>query len=109
MGPVETGRYEKEAIEERLCGLCNVVEDERHFLLDCELYENIRDPLWKMLKMEKLPDAKKMDMLLGSARIKGATDTFIGQFIINARKTRVSRSLVSLGALSSPPWHASWW
>ena len=84
---VETGRYEKEAIEERLCGLCNV-EDERHFLLDCELYENIRGPLWKVLKMEKLPDAKKMDMLLGSAKIKGATDTFIGQFIINARKTR---------------------
>ena len=85
---VETGRYEKGAIEERLCGLCNVVEDERHFLLDCELYENIRGPLWKVLKMEKLPDAKKMDMLLGSAKIKGATDTFIGQFIINARKTR---------------------
>ena len=40
------------------------------------------------MKMEKLPDAKKKDMLLGSARFKGATDTFICQFIINARKTR---------------------
>src|SRR5690606_37517769 len=47
---VETGRYEQESVEERLCGLCNMIEDEKQFLLDCELYDNIRGPLWKGLK-----------------------------------------------------------
>jgi hypothetical protein len=85
---VETGRYEQESVEERLCGLCNMIEDEKHFLLDCDLYDNIRGPLWKGLKLEALSDAKKLEILLGSAPAKGATAAFAGQFIIEARKTR---------------------
>lgn len=85
---VETGRYEKEALEERVCELCNVVEDEKHFLLDCGLYDDLRGPLWKALRMERLPDAKKMELLLGSTQIKGDSESFIGQFMINAKETR---------------------
>ena len=41
---LETGRYIGEPVEDRLCRFCtlNVVEDERHFMLECELYNQIR-------------------------------------------------------------------
>jgi hypothetical protein len=42
---VETGRYVGEPLEQRLCRMCNSgsVEDEVHFVLNCELYKDIRD------------------------------------------------------------------
>ena len=42
---VETGRFVQEALENRICKLCNynVVEDENHFLLNCPCYKDIRD------------------------------------------------------------------
>ena len=42
---IETGRYIGETPEQRLCRFCNTqsVEDEKHFLLHCGLYNNIRE------------------------------------------------------------------
>ena len=85
---VETGRYEEEAVEERLCRLCDEVEDEKHFLLDCELYANIRGPLWEELKLGNMGEWKVLEVLLGSIHSKDAAEACIGQFIINARKSR---------------------
>ena len=46
---VETGRYARPAtpLDERLCQLCtlNVVEDEKHFMLQCPLYEDQRQSM----------------------------------------------------------------
>lgn len=44
---VETGRYIGEPAEQRICKFCqtNNVEDERHFLLYCNLYDDIRQNL----------------------------------------------------------------
>ena len=38
---IETGRYFRKALAERLCLLCdqNLVEDEYHFLCQCPLYQ----------------------------------------------------------------------
>ena len=48
---VETGRYAKPQIplENRLCTFCdmNVIEDEKHFLIDCPLYSDIRFELFQ--------------------------------------------------------------
>ena len=48
---IETGRYAKPKtpLSERLCGLCNIdtIEDERHFLLHCPLYDDQRDALFR--------------------------------------------------------------
>ena len=40
---IETGRYDHIAPDERLCILCNCirVEDETHFLLDCQSFSSI--------------------------------------------------------------------
>ena len=42
---VETGRFVGEQVSERLCKLCNrgCVEDETHFLLNCQCYTNIHE------------------------------------------------------------------
>ena len=41
---VERGRHQKPKIPlcERLCRICNMVEDEAHFLIDCEMYQETR-------------------------------------------------------------------
>ena len=48
---METGRYSKPKtpINERLCRFCDThsVEDETHFLIDCQLYTDLRLPLFQ--------------------------------------------------------------
>ena len=47
---IETGRYSRPptAVYDRLCDLCDmgVVENEKHFLLDCPLYSDLRYDLY---------------------------------------------------------------
>ena len=44
---IETGRYSKVPLQNRICKLCNSnqIEDELHFLLNCEFFEDLRRPL----------------------------------------------------------------
>jgi len=48
---IERGRYTKPKtdINNRLCPVCNVVEDELHFLIDCNLYIQDRIELFNMI------------------------------------------------------------
>ena len=50
---IETGRYYKELVEERICLFCdlNHVETEKHFLLDCKLYKEERKNLSRTLSL----------------------------------------------------------
>ena len=43
--PVETGRYDGTAYEDRSCPLCNMgsISNEQHYLLNCEYFRNSRD------------------------------------------------------------------
>jgi len=48
---IHTGRYDGLDEEFRICLICaNGVEDERHFLLDCDEYESSRVALWSDLE-----------------------------------------------------------
>ena len=40
---IQTGRYTDVAREERLCSLCDVVEDEQHVVFECRAYSSIRE------------------------------------------------------------------
>ena len=44
---IETGRFRKLKVEERLCEMCdlNKIEDEQHFLCECPKYSGLRLPL----------------------------------------------------------------
>ena len=47
---LETGRYEGLALEARICPLCKSgIEDERHVLFECPVYNNIRTELFQQL------------------------------------------------------------
>ena len=52
---IERGRWEKKKVEERICHVCstNQVEDEMHFLLDCSVYDGVRQNLYNKLDNEK--------------------------------------------------------
>ena len=49
---IETGRYRRLAVEQRICELCNlnVVEDELHFIFTCPLYGAIRPNLLRQVE-----------------------------------------------------------
>jgi hypothetical protein len=53
---VETGRYIGEPVEQRICKLCqtNVVEDERNFILYCNLYDDIKHHYYHYWNTEQL-------------------------------------------------------
>ena len=48
---IETGRYKKQPVEERLCSKCSCVEDEVHFLTECELSSITREKLVKDIRL----------------------------------------------------------
>lgn len=39
---IELGRYRKIPRDQRLCVICNTLDDESHFLLECKINSNIR-------------------------------------------------------------------
>ena len=47
---IERGRYLSEKPEVRLCNACNTIEDEMHFLCQCQKYESQRKILYDNLK-----------------------------------------------------------
>ena len=42
---IETGRYEGLPEEARLCPFCNVLENEMHVIMNCRVYDDLREPL----------------------------------------------------------------
>ena len=46
---IEKGRYNKEALEERVCVFCDLreVESEQHFMLRCKAYTLEREEMWR--------------------------------------------------------------
>ena len=57
---IKTARYKKQAVEERLCLNCNKVEDELHFLMECELFTIVWEKFFKDL-LEIDPNLKSDD------------------------------------------------
>ena len=96
---IETGRYNGKnkyvPPEERFCQSCKdkKMEDELHFLIECERYKLLREELYSKLEGRnvhfKCYNAKqKLVWLLSSENMEDIKDT--GQFIIHAFEQRVS-------------------
>jgi hypothetical protein len=58
---IEQGRYRKEAVENRICEYCDSkeIEDEKHFLLKCKPYNDLREKMWS--KIEETTGIKRTD------------------------------------------------
>ena len=52
---IETGRYNGTPREERLCSLCEVVEDEQHVFFSCRAYNSIRTQFETLLAENPTP------------------------------------------------------
>ena len=55
---IETGRYKKKVIDQRLCKICNengCVEDEFHFLMTCKAYQTERNEFFTKLNAFIVP------------------------------------------------------
>ena len=51
---IETGRHQRIEKSQRFCPFCpNTIEDERHFLLQCPVYDVFRNELFSEAKQEK--------------------------------------------------------
>ena len=67
---VETGRFNKTPLENRLCAMCDkgLVEDEFHFMISCTAYEKPRDHLFKYLSgftdIQNFPDNEIFSVLM---------------------------------------------
>jgi hypothetical protein len=51
---IETGRWKKQAEYERVCTICMTgqIENEKHFMLDCVAYENLREILFNNIRRD---------------------------------------------------------
>jgi hypothetical protein len=71
---IETGRWVGEREKERVCKvcLCEEVEDEKHFLLECSMYVRERVEMFERIKreceleyIENMEKDKQLDILIG--------------------------------------------
>jgi hypothetical protein len=74
---IETGRFAKIPLNERVCVFChkNQVEDEKHFLLDCDLYNDLRFNLFQHMcildnDFMNLPSLAKFCMIMTTESVQ---------------------------------------
>lgn len=77
---IEKGRYIGKKREERICRKCNVLEDEIHFLDNCQLYSTLRHKLQKNRNIENLKISDYINIY----------EKEIGKYIFDAMKIRKS-------------------
>ncbi len=60
---VESGRWNRTSIEDRKCRVCNCLEDEYHFILECTMYSDIRNIYIKQYYWRRPNMVKFMELL----------------------------------------------
>ena len=88
---VEKGRHSGVIRENRVCHLCNVLEDEQHFVLNCKINSNLREILFKKLSdihsyFVSLNSIEKFKFILdnGDPQIQ----TWFGKFVYESFELR---------------------
>ena len=85
---IEAGRWARPnriPINDRICRVCNVLEDEYHFVIECRLYEELRNkhiPKYYWLR----PSMLKFVQLMKSDKVKLIRN--VSQYILHAFKLR---------------------
>ena len=80
---IETGVWQSPKIprEERVCRACNELEDEIHFLLFCDKYDEIRRKLFDYVhdneNFQGLGNIDKLQLLLNDPKLVKQTAIFI--------------------------------
>ena len=90
---VERGRYTnpRTPINQRLCIICQELEDELHFLIECRIYENERTLLFNKIYavypfLFELDRREKFTFMMSNTNEKVLS--WVGKFIYHSMKTR---------------------
>ena len=76
-------------MEDRLCHWCNKVEDERHFLVDCDHYKDVRSNALEMWDKKITQDKNTIfHGLMGGLKVNKAKERGITHQIISSTKMR---------------------
>ena len=95
---IEKGRYENLPASERFCEICRngEVEDERHFLLSCSEYDDLRREMWN--EVEDLygmprPDSEddQLNWILGTQFVKTSKYKNLVKIVIKFVKKSMNR------------------
>ena len=80
---VETGRYNKIPLDERICALCsgNKIEDETHLLLDCRRYSSTRDTFLSKIET-KIDDIRKLSHENLISQLMNSNDYYVNLRLI---------------------------
>ena len=80
---VETGRYDKIPLEERICPLCtgNKIEDETHLLLDCQRYSSMRDIFLSKIET-KIDEIRKLSHENLISQLMNSNDYYVNLRLI---------------------------
>ena len=90
---IETGRFYNLDRHERVCSMCNlnVVEDECHFILQCEKFIDVRRRYLKKYYWQ-IPSCFKLAQLLSVRNIKEHNN--LGKYLLLAEKIRNAHCIV---------------
>jgi hypothetical protein len=90
---METGRWRKEPVQERICMVCvtGKVESEAHFLLDCYIYHGLRQIMFQVIK-------EKTGYSIGEGQhsTEWQVDFLLGQGL----KNRKARKMIAIAVSS---------
>ena len=80
---VETGRYDKIPLDERICPLCstNKIEDETHLLLDCQTHSSMRDIFLSKIET-KIDDIRKLSHENLISQLMNSNDYYVNLRLI---------------------------
>ena len=92
---IETGRWNKTPREERICKQCilNKIEDEKHFLFECQMYINERQELYNTIETKininpsQICDYKDRLVTIFNSENLGTLNA-LGKFVKNAMQKR---------------------
>jgi hypothetical protein len=97
---IETGRWKRpqEKVEERRCRACMTgeVEDEKHFILDCKIYQTMREQMYERIKIKtkNMYDTKlcnreeRWQILMNPSNMKTEVNEAVKDYIKKAIKRR---------------------
>ena len=87
---IETGRYERLALEDRKCINCDAIESEEHVICECQLYEDLRNTLFERAKpvihnFDLLNSEEKMSALLSNKHLFQITAKILYEILLRKR------------------------
>ena len=90
---IERGRHAKPKIpyDNRLCPKCNTVEDEKHFIIHCKMYEQERNEMFSRIRI-KYKTKTNLEQNMSYEELMCHEDPLVmnalGKYVYNAFKKR---------------------